>query len=201
MGRRRTIDDDKLLEAAREVFREHGHSATTRDVASAAGISQAVLYQRFRTKDELFFAALMPAPPDIEALLGDEDEAQRGVERHLSGIALRLLVYFGSIAPSVLHLATHPSFNKQAMAQAHKHLQAGRLVESLAERIGTLQRRRLAASVDARATAEALIAAVHNVAIFRAFSGTALDATDEERVRSFVRVFWRGLMPRTDKSR
>ncbi|HMI83758.1 MAG TPA: helix-turn-helix domain-containing protein [Polyangiaceae bacterium] len=56
MGRNKTIRDDELLRVARDVFRDGGHSATPRDVASAAGISQAVLYQRFGSKEDLFCA-------------------------------------------------------------------------------------------------------------------------------------------------
>jgi len=50
MGRNKLIDDDELLRVAREIFREGGPTATTRNIASAAGISQAALYQRFGRK-------------------------------------------------------------------------------------------------------------------------------------------------------
>ena len=53
MGRTKTVDDDELLRRAREVFRQSGHTASTREVARAAGISQAVLYQRFGSKNNL----------------------------------------------------------------------------------------------------------------------------------------------------
>src|SRR6266542_638643 len=70
MGRNKTIEDDELLRVARDVFRETGHTATTRDIAQAAGISQAVLYQRFGSKEDLFLQAMTPELPDVAALLG-----------------------------------------------------------------------------------------------------------------------------------
>jgi AcrR family transcriptional regulator len=70
MGRNKTVEDEEVLAAAREVFRRGGHAASTRDVARAAGVSQAVLYQRFGSKEELFFRAMAPEPLDIAALLG-----------------------------------------------------------------------------------------------------------------------------------
>ena len=35
MGRTKTIGDNELLEIARKIFREHGHTAATRDIAAA----------------------------------------------------------------------------------------------------------------------------------------------------------------------
>src|SRR2546421_144555 len=44
MGRHKTISDDQVLQVARGLFREKGHTATTREIAEAAGISEAILY-------------------------------------------------------------------------------------------------------------------------------------------------------------
>ncbi|WP_438010366.1 helix-turn-helix domain-containing protein [Sorangium sp. So ce321] len=195
MGRHRTIDDEELLKIARRVFRQGGHTASTRDVARAAGISQAVLYQRFRSKDDLFFAAMFPPPPDLGVLLGDEDEAGRGARRHLTGIATRVLGYFTSAAPAILHLVTHPSF-PEMMAHAHHRFLGAGLVDALADRLRALSRRGLIAPVDAGAAAEALVAAMHSVALFRIFSGTADVPANDARARRVVQVLWSGLKPR-----
>ncbi|MHB8418005.1 MAG: TetR/AcrR family transcriptional regulator [Myxococcales bacterium] len=58
MGRPAIIDDAKLLEAARGVFLRKGAGATTAEVARRAGISQASIFKRYRTKQELFLAAM-----------------------------------------------------------------------------------------------------------------------------------------------
>ena len=70
MGRPKTIETSELLAIARDVFRRHGHTATIRHVAKAAGITSAVLYQRFKTKDALFIASLTIHAPDLTALSG-----------------------------------------------------------------------------------------------------------------------------------
>ena len=74
-------------------------------------------------------------------------------------------------------------------------------MENLATRILLLQKQRLVAKVDARATAEAFIAAIHSIAIFQVISGTDPEAANKDQVRSFVRVFWHGLMPREQAER
>ena len=52
------IDDQKLLEVARDVFLRRGVGATTAEVAKKAGISQASVFKHFKSKQRLFFAAM-----------------------------------------------------------------------------------------------------------------------------------------------
>jgi len=50
---------EDVLQAAREVFAEHGLSgASTEEIARRAGISQPYLFRLFRTKKELFLASV-----------------------------------------------------------------------------------------------------------------------------------------------
>ncbi|UCE10446.1 MAG: TetR/AcrR family transcriptional regulator [Candidatus Thorarchaeota archaeon] len=50
---------NRILNEARSVFSEKGyHSATMDDVAKALGVSKGAIYQYFRSKKELFLAAL-----------------------------------------------------------------------------------------------------------------------------------------------
>ena len=50
---------EDVLEAARDVFAEHGLSgASTDEIARRAGISQPYLFRLFRTKKELFIASI-----------------------------------------------------------------------------------------------------------------------------------------------
>jgi len=58
---RKTAEErrEQVLEAAREVFAEHGLSgASTDEIARKAGISQPYLFRLFHTKRELFIASI-----------------------------------------------------------------------------------------------------------------------------------------------
>jgi AcrR family transcriptional regulator len=59
-----------ILTAAKSVFGISGyHEATTRDIAGAAGVSEALLYQHFPGKRQLFEAVINAAAADLEARL------------------------------------------------------------------------------------------------------------------------------------
>ena len=57
-GRPPTIDSERLLAVARDVFLERGIRATTLEVAERAGVSEGVLFHRFKSKEALFSAAM-----------------------------------------------------------------------------------------------------------------------------------------------
>src|SRR5215813_13882337 len=102
MGRKKTISDVEVLEIARHIFRQHGHTATTRQIAEAAGISEAILYQRFGSKDELFFAAMHPRGPDLEELLGPNDPREDAAT-YLHAAVVRLGKHFADTIPLAMH--------------------------------------------------------------------------------------------------
>lgn len=73
---------EAILAAAQRVFGASGyHAATTREVASAAGVSEALLYQHFAGKRELFTELVVTAAADLErrVLAVRDDDATAGV--------------------------------------------------------------------------------------------------------------------------
>jgi AcrR family transcriptional regulator len=89
-GRPPVISTERLLEVAREVFLELGIRATTSEVAARAGIAEGTIFHRFKSKEELFRAA-MNFDPDAAALLVEQLPARAG-----SGDLRRTLVEFAS---------------------------------------------------------------------------------------------------------
>jgi AcrR family transcriptional regulator len=61
-GRPPVISTERLLEVAREVFLEHGIRATTLEVARRAKVAEGTLFHRFKSKEELFRAAMQFDP-------------------------------------------------------------------------------------------------------------------------------------------
>ncbi len=121
---------------SRGVFREHGHTATTREVSQAAGISEAILYQRFGSKDALFFAAMHAQGPEIEALLGPEDPPDDAL-RVPQDRAPSARDYFAEVIPLALRVMTHPSFDPASLSRSTPGGPA-ELRDGLAKRLASL---------------------------------------------------------------
>ncbi len=193
MGRQKTISDDEVLRVARDLFREHGHTATTREIAEAAGISEAVLYQRFGSKDDLFFTAMRPGEPDIAQLLGPADPADEAHE-YLREVVVRLGWYFADVIPLALQVRTHPSFHPSRMAQTPPGGPAA-LQEGLAQRLASLARRRQIATPAEAVTARLLVSLAHDWALRSVLAhGTAARGIGE--LNEMVDVVWEGLRAR-----
>jgi AcrR family transcriptional regulator len=108
-GRPITISDATLLDAAKDVFLERGVAATTAEIARRAGISESVLFHRFKTKAAVFVAVLtrqlQPSAlfDDLAVRVGKGD-----IEQHLFDIAGGFLTGFRQALPFFLLARTSP---------------------------------------------------------------------------------------------
>jgi AcrR family transcriptional regulator len=94
MPRPVSIHDDAILDAAGKVFLAHGYQASTAEIARRAGVSEGSLFKRFRTKTDLFLAAM-----NVQSR---EQEWQENLEAGVGKAAIRpTLEDYGR------HLLTH----------------------------------------------------------------------------------------------
>lgn len=101
MARPKSIDDEEILEAAREVFLEDGIQATTAEIARRAGISEGTIYRRFSTKHDLFVAAMdIPYPPKWIATISSID-ASDPLDRALYQVSLEIIEFFEDMIPKI----------------------------------------------------------------------------------------------------
>lgn len=192
MGRKKTVSDAAVLRAARDVFRERGHTATTREIAGAIGISEAILYQRFSSKDELFFAAMCPNSLDVEELLGSEDPP-KDAYAYLRAVVVRLGKHFSDVIPLALHVMTHPSFNHSLLARAHAGL--AELQKGLADRLASLAQRELIVTSAESATAQLIVSLAHDWALGNASAHVAKPRGVRE-LKEMFDVVWEAIRPR-----
>jgi AcrR family transcriptional regulator len=194
MGRNKTVTDLEVLDAARHVFREQGHAASTRDIARAAGISQAVLYQRFSSKDELFFRAMLPEVPDVQAFVGAY--SPQNAFDDLVAIAERLAAYLRTFMPILLKVLAVPDVQIERLQAWHEQLPFIPIADALTERFRRLNADGLTGGGDPHAYAVSLMSLVHSLAFFEILTSHQVRDQRQANVRAMMSILWKGLEPR-----
>jgi AcrR family transcriptional regulator len=178
---------ERILDAAATVLRERGLArATTKEIARAAGCSEALLYKHFADKQELFLGVLNERAPRLDA---PEDLAGAGtVARNLADLVGRLLAFYAQSFPMAASILGSPE-----LLAAHR---AGvqRLGAGPAEPARRLQayldaeaeRGRLSDGVDTAATARTLAGAALFEAFLATYEGSAGVPDRDERARAIV---------------
>lgn len=111
MARPVVIRDETIIQAAREIFLERGIQATTAEVALRAGVSEGSVFKRFKSKFELFRAAMgAEARPSwmegLEARVGAGD-----VRENMTALALEIIEFFRRIMPIMMMGWSNPGPN------------------------------------------------------------------------------------------
>jgi AcrR family transcriptional regulator len=190
--RPRSIEDATILRAAREVFVKKGATATTREVAEHAGVSEGVLFQRYKTKADLFFAALAPPVADPAAALPTGAEAS-GDREALEEAALSILAYFREAMPLLLPLVTHPSFDPERFFHHEAPASLQGWIDALV-RFLDAQRGDDARPMDSRGAATLLTSSLFGVALIDTI-GIHKDPLPEASIKAMVRALWDGIGP------
>ena len=194
MGRTKTIDDDEILRHARAIFRKEGPAASTREVARAAGISQAVLYQRFGSKEQMFLEAITPKAPNVEGLLGPYPPAD--VRADLARIGERVASYLRSLMPTFLHVVAQPELGHARLLELHRGLAFHPLVEALVARFERLREDGLVAEGDPPTFARAFLSVVHSAVFFEFMAHGKASVRHASSLQDLLDVLWEGLAPR-----
>ncbi|MGB5962108.1 MAG: TetR/AcrR family transcriptional regulator [Coleofasciculaceae cyanobacterium] len=192
MSRHKTITDEEILAVARSLFLKEGAKASTRTLAKIVGISEAVIFQRFSTKEDLFFTAMVPPEAQLEAIFSIQPGKQE-VIANLKLVSLQIVFYFREVMPIFLPLVSHPSFDMQTFLQRHT-MPGMQIVNRLTEylnaeaKLGRIKRENVAA------TAAMLLSHLHNLALSENIG--VHQPTDTERaIADGIEALWRGLAP------
>lgn len=108
MPRPTSISDERILAAAHQVFLEKGIRGTTAEVARRAGVAEGSLFNRFKTKEGLFSAAMawkLGAPDWLDELGRPCDDARALLE----DIGHRTLEFFEQLLPVAMMILSNPT--------------------------------------------------------------------------------------------
>ncbi|WP_116101965.1 TetR/AcrR family transcriptional regulator [Amycolatopsis thermalba] len=107
---------EKILAAATQIMREQGYArATTKEIARAAGFSEAALYKHFADKTEIFLGVISSQLPGLEAVLGDLTPGRHGVRANLVRVTATAIDFYTESFPIGASL-----FSSQELLTAHR---------------------------------------------------------------------------------
>ncbi len=191
MGRKKITSDGELLDAARRVFVEQGFGASTKEIARQAGVSEGVIFQRFATKEDLFFAAMIPPSVDLDRLLNHSRCTGRAL---LEKLTFAMIDYFRETLPVLLPLMSHPAFRFEEFAKRHPDSPMLLLRRQLVEFFVRERQAGRIGPVDPGAAALLVWSTAHAIPFFERL-GAHGGQFEAGIVRSMVRCLWDGLAP------
>ncbi|NEC63773.1 TetR family transcriptional regulator [Streptomyces sp. SID9727] len=106
----------RLVDAAHQLMLTKGLArTTTKEIAKAAGCSEAALYKHFLSKEELFVVVLQERLPkvDLRDLITDPGAGERSVEENLTGIARQAALFYEQSFPIAASLYAEPRLKER----------------------------------------------------------------------------------------
>jgi AcrR family transcriptional regulator len=192
---------DQILDAAAHVMQTIGMGrTTTKEIAQAAGLSEAALYRHFADKAELVLCVIGERLPQLVATLMDLPArvGRRTVRSNLEDVARVALPFYDQTVPMAASLFSEP----ELLARHQEHLRqkdAGphRALDLLANYVRAEQRAgRVTHRADAEAAAALVVGACLGRALLRRFTGEQQGPDADERfVKAVVRTLMNGLSP------
>jgi AcrR family transcriptional regulator len=186
-----------IVRATIDLFARRGsEGATTRDIAGAAGVSEALVFKHFPTKDSLYRAVLLSKIEEAERFLpldGSLDELDD--ERFFLKIATAFVVR-SRRDDSFLRLLLHSALEGHSLARQFYKARSERLLEQIERRIERMSRETARRdSVDPKLAARSFFALAFGVVVSRnLFLDGTLKSADSKRVaRHIVSVFLDGV--------
>ncbi|MBW4644369.1 MAG: TetR/AcrR family transcriptional regulator [Goleter apudmare HA4340-LM2] len=198
MARIPKITNQQILEAARNVFLQKGFSGSTLEIAQRAGISEASIFKRFSTKEELFFAAIgIPDKPlwiqELNSLLGKGD-----IKQNLIQICHQILEFHREVMPLLMMLRSRgKALPEMGLESESKPVRDLKILTGFLEH--EIKQGRLRAC-EPKTIAHTLLGSLMNYVLLEQMlsppeSITDLSKDDSFFIQSLVEIIWQGIAP------
>ncbi|WP_405664975.1 TetR/AcrR family transcriptional regulator [Streptomyces sp. NBC_01166] len=104
----------RIVDAAHELMLGIGLArTTTKEIAKAAGCSEAALYKYFASKEELFVTVLGERMPRLGPLLGDLEAGEGDLEQNLTEVARQAALFYEQTFPVLASLYAEPRLKQR----------------------------------------------------------------------------------------
>ena len=193
----------QILGVAMRLFSQHGfRGTTTKEIAQAAGVSEAMVFRHFATKQELYSAIL-----DFKACsgsLGDPreflaDALQRKDDRAVFTELARALMRHHETDPEFLRLLTHAALEEHELAAMFWERTIRQMYEFLGGYVRERQRDGAFRPVEPAVVVRAFLGTVIHHSLNNTLwdkRRTLLDITNERAAEEFTEILLRGVEAR-----
>lgn len=199
MARPKKISDEDLLEIARECFFEKGPQISTREIAERAGLSQPALFKRFKTKEDLFLAALASKAifsKVIDLIAWITTHPQKGpFQPQLEELLTRLSNLLVEILPRLIAMHSQRStLSPEKLFSLMKKPPPVKILEAIANFIARAQRNgQVPAELDSATLAMNLLGSIQGRIFFTRILSYTDTQADNDYIKETVRNFCQGL--------
>ena len=203
-----------IVQVAMRLFSERGfRGTTTKEVAQAAGVSEAIIFRHFATKDDLYTAIIehkgcaggstRPAEgaphPVVEQVCGGVAEAVEASDdlAVFSGVALSMLEHHQQ-EPEFLRLLMYLALENHTLAQDFWDTNVRALYEFLGDYVRRRQREGAFRDVDPRAAVRVFVGSIIHHSLVNLLwdkdpARRLLNVSNEEAAREFAEILLRGI--------
>jgi TetR/AcrR family transcriptional regulator len=196
----------QLIKTAIQLFSQKGFGGTTtKEIASAAGVTEAIIFRHFATKDDLYAAILDYKAKEVrvEEWLKElqEHAARRDDKALLEAIAGRILVHH-RCDPIFIRLMLYSALEGHQLAKTFREHHIRPIHQFLYDYVVLRQNEGAFIDINAGSVVRAYIGALINQIITKElFKKDFFKVPDEEIVENFVALFLHGLRTRKGRSK
>jgi AcrR family transcriptional regulator len=198
MPRPRQVSDQQILASARAAFLRDGPGVSTTVIADDLGVSQAALFKRFGTKEQLLRRSMAPESPDWAAVLGDGPD-ERPIPAQLQVLGRTVSEFYERLVPCMATLRSagvspHELFADEEVPPPVRGVRAVAAWLAVAGEQGRVR------DLDVDSFAMAFLGALQSRAFLRHVSGRPGPGADAGKyVDQLVDLLWRGIAPENER--
>ena len=198
----------QIVDVAMRLFSERGfRGTTTKEIAQAAGVSEAIIFRHFATKEDLYTAIIDHKAcaggmadmnhPVTEAIMCGVGEAvaQKDDRAVFEGIATAMMEHHQK-DPEFLRLLLYSALEGHQLAQMFWDRNVRQMYETLGAYIHERQRDGAFRAGDPRIVVRALLGMITHHSLNNTLWDTSrqlLDITDEHAAREFTEILLKGV--------
>ncbi|HKP87042.1 MAG TPA: TetR/AcrR family transcriptional regulator [Blastocatellia bacterium] len=188
----------QLIETAIRLFSQKGfRGTTTKEIAQAAGVTEAMIFRHFKSKDDLYAAILDYKACEVklnEKLEELRAHAERGDDEKLfRTLAAKILAHHRRDR-DFMRLMLYSALEKHELARNFRKKQMRPLHDFLRDYIVRRQGEGAFRDCDATAAVQSFLGAVlHQSMMTGLFNADFLKLTDKDAIENFTRLFLNGL--------